>query len=347
MAQTVPESNHRISAWESAGSTSTLDLKVYRDVSTRDCPDATKLRQALFSHSVTLPREKLVLRIQFSRSEAHTVASIGVTGARSGTRVLQIPHENCSALIDPIAVALAMLLDSDASSDDTDRGQPARGSSIREIARRRTGSVPVAEGTPRVGEQPESTPVATTNTPERVANTSESKARSGFGVGLGAGPSLAIGLIPRVTYGLELEGQVRWQWASIRVQGAKYASDSVDFNGGQMRGQTQLGRLALCAERQLGRRFHGGACGAIWMGQLKAHASGFTSNGSVEPTLWAAGSVVEVTYRAYSHLGLYVQAAWLVPTAKHVFSVEGFPGEAFHSTPVAFTLSSGLWLKSL
>lgn len=344
LAQMAPNSTNR----EPAQPPAALDLKVYRDVSTHGCPDATQLRQALFSHSVSLPRERLVLRIEFSRSEARTVASIGVSGARSGTRILQIPDENCSALTEPVAVALAMLLDSAPPIGGTADGyQPVSGSSNREVTSKRATSVPAASRREPVGVQSDCTPMAATNPCKVTVKAVESKVGADFGAALGAGPSLAFGLIPRVAYGAELQGLLRWQWASMRVQGAKYASDSVDFGGGQLRGQTELVRLALCAERELGRRFHGGACAAAWMRQLTARSSGFTSNGSVATRRWAVGSLVELTYRAYTHLDLYLQAAWLVPTAKDVFSVEGIPGEAFHSTPVAFTLSTGLWLKSL
>jgi hypothetical protein len=175
----------------------------------------------------------------------------------------------------------------------------------------------------------------------------QSEKEPAFGLGLSAAPSLAVGLVPRVAYGIALEAHLRWQWALLRIQGASYAAETVNLGGGQVRGHTRLGRLALCARRKLGAHIHGGICGAGWMGQMPTYTTGFTTNESIAPTLWATGSVMDVNYWASSHLGLYVESAWLVPTTKHVFSVEGVPGEAFHSTPVAFTLGCGVSLKFL
>jgi hypothetical protein len=334
IAQEAQGATRREPAPQSAGSAPTLDLDVLRDNSTQDCPDARRLRQALSTQSVNLPEENLHLQVQFSRRESQVIVTIQASGARRGTRVLRIPVENCGALIDPVAVALAMLIDTRAS-EGAENDPPEPNSSTRSAS---------GPGASRSNEAAlASTSSVTADTP----GTGENNPTPAVGVGISVGPSVAIGLVPRATYGVAFEGQLRWHWASIQVQGATYAGDTVSFGGGQVHGQTRLGRLALCAERKLGGRIHGGICGAGWMGQLRTQSTGFVTNNAVTPTLWAAGSVATVTYRAHSHFDFFLEAAWLIPTAEHVFSVEGVPGEAFHSAPTAFTFGGGVWLKSL
>jgi hypothetical protein len=123
LAQVVPSAQHEFPR-DSARSTPALDLKVDRDASTSDCPDTQQLRRALFSQAVTLPKEPLALRVQFARKEAQFVVIIRASGALRGTRMLQIPADNCVALIEPVAVALAILIDSHASDARAEESSP-------------------------------------------------------------------------------------------------------------------------------------------------------------------------------------------------------------------------------
>lgn len=338
-----------------------FSLAVDRDASALDCPDAAVLRGSLGGHRITYPSGAVELRIRFSRRGGETRATLRAQGARSGIRELSIPSPDCAALIEPLSVAMALLLDPDATwSEPPPEGAGA--SPALSAGNEAPGSGDLAPPTPSASTalplprlSDESQPTKRADLPQSGKRTPAaigpgplrrpvSRPRSDVSLGISAGPSLVLGVLPRLGSGAELEAWVGWRWATLRLGGAAFLPSKVSVGTGQVEGKLTTGRLALCGEQRLGRGFRGATCASGWAGRLEVDGKGYWQDGRSVTPFWAAGASMELAYSFQARWGALVRGGWMVPTARQRFEVAGV-GEAFREAPVAGWMSAGIWVR--
>jgi hypothetical protein len=112
------------------GATLSAAILVSRAPEANDCPDTEQLR-ARVQRIVGRPlapedgSSVLVVRAEFTRQKDAYQATLRMTGAREGERVLRDPGATCEALADAVAVTTALLLDASMREPQAaERGAP-------------------------------------------------------------------------------------------------------------------------------------------------------------------------------------------------------------------------------
>jgi hypothetical protein len=99
------------------GASLSATILVARTPEARDCPDADQIAarvERIVGRPISAPEgtpNALVVRLEFSRRGRTYEATVRLSGAREGERVLRDEEPTCDALVDAVAAATAVLLD--------------------------------------------------------------------------------------------------------------------------------------------------------------------------------------------------------------------------------------------
>jgi hypothetical protein len=154
-----------------------------------------------------------------------------------------------------------------------------------------------------------------------------------------------LGFVPRTALGIEGEIEANWRRISLRLQGSQFAETKDSFGNGTLYGKTQMLRIAVCGERALGRNAQFSLCAGSWIGKISVRTEEFATNGTSAPIFWALGSSGQLRLFANSWWGGQIEVGWMIPTERHVFTIDGVAGEAFRTSRSAFTISFGGWVE--
>lgn len=242
----------------------------------------------------------------------------------SSTKSVTRPTSNSQTSVTP-----ASLQRTTTGTGDVARAKPIRPARARSAVRN-----PVQQGTlnspaplPRGQDQP--TKNVELSDP-RSAEVNQVPRQRVFEFGFDLGPQLMVGLIPRVAYGLELQGFARYRFLSLRVAGAGSAAETSTHAGGEVRAQTYYGRLGLCGQWQA-EPFAISLCQGSWLGHFQVQGSGFATDRSASPWFLALGGFFDANWMVLEPFGLYLRAGAFAPLTRHDFNVDGVAGSAFRS----------------
>lgn len=335
-----------------------VSLTVSRSQSAGDCPTAAELRQAVASRGGTAPEAPVQLEVHFDRDSAY-FAHVQATGARSGRRLLRIEDAHCAALLDVVAVALALLLDPNLIEnqptlpppEDSDRGDA-------------TGRGPPREPGDRSGSARTLTPTESSRAPHRtsvpapagaaqVSLVARAHPHRPATVALRFVPVAAYGMTPH-TVALGAEGQASWRRGpvSFRLGPTGLLPRTQNVAGGSVEGHLVGGRAALCYEQRLGNRFGLATCGTLLGGALDVRGQGYPNPEprSLRP-LWALGTQLELAGQLSPRWGYVLQWVPVVPLRRERFyvAVESATAvervTAFQTAWVSGWLGAGIWLR--
>ena len=275
------------------------ELTVARAPAAADCPLAGELQAAverIVQRPVaSAPGERLIADVQFHRSENGFEAVVRLAGAKQGERRLTDTGGSCAPLAQAVAVTLALLVD--------------------------------------LGPEP---PVAVPPPapPPQSGSHGELWIGSGGGLGLSAGPALAV-------CGGVAASRARW---SLRGGGGAVLPRAAELAPGSVRVSLVRGELLLCRAFAGGPRALLDACAGGTAGWLSGLGQGYPVSMDAG-FLWAAAGAAVRLGGGVGGLWLWgVQAELLVPFRRHSFSIEN-AGVAYRSSPVAGLLELQLGVR--
>ncbi len=231
-----------------------------------------------------------------------------------GERELNEAGASCRKLDDPVALAIVLMIDPDATLEPPDKGKP-KSDKPKVIIKEKPIYVPVVVQPPPV----------TPEEPWRVA--------------LQAGPVFGVGLLPNVGLGMQVGVSIEppWFWA-VEGSAAAYLPREESLGGANGDFQLAYVELGICP---LSHRFSGfvlSVCAGVQLGRL--WADGSDNNGDWEQHQFVAnlGSRVRLSYQLYGPATVGVGFSGVVALVRDSFEIvdqSGKPRELFMLSPVA------------
>ena len=299
------------------------DLSVQLDPTITTCPDAASIRQQLLS---VLPDagESTDVAVRFARRSRGYEATIQLSGATVGTRVIKHDKTSCDAMIRAVGAALSLMLDP------------------LELARRKEESPPPAPPAPAKPEPKE----------EPTKDTSPSPSASSPSVALDVGAGITRGLLGNVApvFGVTARWLQPSPWSfglGAFHQPIARESASVGLTNGGTVGLALTGGLAEGCFTGLGTHASMAldVCANVRVSLVWGSASGYPRGGSEQRPLVTLGPGLLWSQRfalGDGRLGwaLWARASADVPVVRASYDVEG-AGIVYNGASTFFALSLG------
>ena len=281
-----------------------LVIVTERSEAAADCADGAKLfaKVEKISQRLLAPEglqpDAIRVVIRFDRSEDEYRAELEFQGPKPGERSLRDRSSHCEPLEDAVAVAIALLLDSEVERREREsRGVPRAVPTISIIRREVV--------------------------PKRLKTNS-------FHIAGGAGVQAGFDskLVPRFAFALGMSQREKW----LFELGAEWIAPATSrIDAGEVSVSLVAGVLRAC--RLWGNEWQWGPCAAFGIGRLHGSGHGFDESLS-SSLLWTAFSgelLVQRTLGQRWQLGVHAQA-W-VPLKEQRFSVQNL-GTAWNSSTI-------------
>lgn len=299
-------------------------LRVTRDGDSESCADESDLKKRVSgilrrqSWAETGQGVQLDFDVQFARADDGAfTAKVEAHGSKEGQRLLRDQSPHCEALSQAVSVAIALLLDSAKTEQESTTAASERNPAA---------APPAAEAAPETSaaRAPRSASAGSVNTRLLLGG--------GGGYGLGG----AATLLGEASAGLSAG---RWRF---ELTGFATVPASRDYRAGSVRTSLLFGSARGCY--LAGRTLALGPCLELGVGRLRGEGDGF-EQAQPSSLLWVAGGLglgaeVALGSRLFCRLG----ATLWVPTRRQTFSVQN-AGIAWESKPIGGILSAALGVR--
>jgi hypothetical protein len=289
-------------------------VTVERETGADDCPDSAALNARVDAiRGQVIAADAMPYRVTFGRGARGLTAVIRSEGGSAGVRRLEAHEASCAGLAHAAAVALAVLLDTEAAA-------------------------PREEAKPK---EPQPHPAAVPPPPPNAATPVEREPSMApvFSVGAAAlvGVLRPVALSFVADAGLEkgrLRGTLGVLWATPQT---------LELGPGSVRANLVSGALRVCFAFWQRAWFRADACSGVFAGAASAEARGFTTN--ERHTKLFLAFLLEMALSARTGVvGWQLGAAALLPVPPNEFDIVGV-GSTYRPPPVAGMFSFRVTLE--